>query len=144
MRSRSSRGNTSSRYNPVNEACVTVARSEPEPLTHSPPAGRPRKSISTDFAEVLPPPQLQTVRSAPSLRDRTTSCSSVVDVALSVIAWNPLCSGIPAAQNAASPFACHAPGVATGAEGHDGVGVASLARAKFGEERAHIRLKGCL
>src|SRR5579859_1820492 len=89
MRSRSSRGNTSSRYNPVNEACVTVARSEPEPLTHSTRAGRPRKSISSDLAEVLPPPQLQTVRSAPSLRDRETNRSSVVGVELFVIAWNP-------------------------------------------------------
>src|SRR5229473_3345408 len=80
MRSRSSRGSTSSKNNPVNEDSVTVARSEPEPLTHRMRAGRPRKSISSDLAEVLPPPQLQTERSAPSLRERATNCDSVVGV----------------------------------------------------------------
>src|SRR5947209_12077905 len=89
MRSRSSKGSTSSRYSPVNEASVTVARSEPEPLTHSTRAGRPRKSTSSALAEVLPPPQLQTERSAPSLRERATSCASIVDVEVSVIAAIP-------------------------------------------------------
>src|SRR5581483_11378605 len=89
MHSRSSRGSTSSRYNPVNEASVTVARSEPEPLTHRIRAGRPRKSISSDLAEVLPPPQLQTERSAPSLRERATNCVSVVGVRLFVMLMYP-------------------------------------------------------
>src|SRR3954447_24238878 len=89
MCSRSSKGSTSSRYSPVNEASVTVARSEPEPLTHSTRARRPRKSTSSALAEVLPPPQLQTERSAPSLRERATSCASIVDVEVSVIASIP-------------------------------------------------------
>src|SRR2546425_8790468 len=89
MRSRSSKGSTSSRYSPVNEASVTVARSEPEPLTHSTRAVRPRKSTSSALAEVLPPPQLQTERSAPSLRERATNCASIVDVEVSVIASIP-------------------------------------------------------
>src|SRR6266702_4562128 len=90
MRSRSSRGSISSIYSPVNEASVTVARSEPEPLTHSIRAGRPRKSTSSALAEVLPPPQLHTERSAPSLRERATSCASVVGMETCVIASNPL------------------------------------------------------
>src|SRR5256714_3660411 len=89
MRSRSSRGSTSSRYSPVNDASVTVARSEPEPLTHKIRMGRPRKSISSALAEVLPPPQLQIERSAPSLRERATSCASTVDVETSVIVSHP-------------------------------------------------------
>src|SRR2546427_5231928 len=89
MRPRSSRGSTSSRYNPVNEASVTVARSEPEPLTHSTRAGRPRKSTSSALAEVLPPPQLQIERSAPSLRERATSCASTVDTETFAITANP-------------------------------------------------------
>src|SRR5215469_1003618 len=90
MRSRSSRGSTSSRYSPVKEASVTVARSEPEPLTHRIRAGRPRKSSSSALAEVLPPPQLHTERSAPSLRERATSCASVVGMETCAIASNPL------------------------------------------------------
>src|SRR5579864_38146 len=90
MRSRSNRGTTSSRNNPVNEASVTVARSEPEPLTHKIRAGRPRKSTSSALAEVLPPPQLQIERSAPSLRERATSCASVVGVEIRAIVSNPL------------------------------------------------------
>src|SRR5712691_2250479 len=89
MRSRSSSGSTSSRNSPVNEASVTVARSEPEPLTHRIRAGRPRKSVSRDLAEVLPPPQLQIERSAPNLRERATSCASTVDVETSVMASYP-------------------------------------------------------
>src|SRR5947199_10328154 len=89
MRSRSSRGSTSSRNSPVNEASVTVARSEPEPLTHRIRAGRPRKSISSDLAEVLPPPQLQIERSAPSLRERATNCDRVVGVEIFVMALHP-------------------------------------------------------
>src|SRR5215472_15408854 len=91
MRSRSSKGSISSIYSPVNEASVTVARSEPEPLTHKIYIGRPRKSISSALAEVLPPPQLQIERSAPSLRERATSCASVVGVVIGVIAspWYP-------------------------------------------------------
>src|SRR5438093_13236909 len=88
MRSRSNKGSTSSRYSPVKEACVTVARSDPEPFTHRIRAGRPRKSTSSALAEVLPPPQLHTERSAPSLRERATSCASVVGVEISVIASN--------------------------------------------------------
>src|SRR6266480_71454 len=89
MRSRSRRGSTSSRYSPVNEASVTLARSDPEPLTHRTRAGRQRKSTSSALAEVLPPPQLHTERSAPSLRERATSCASVLDVEISVIASFP-------------------------------------------------------
>src|SRR5438876_10377971 len=89
MRSRSNRGSISSRYSPVNEASVTVARSEPEPLTHRIRAGRPRKSTSSALAEVLPPPQLQIERSAPSLRERATSCASTVGTETSVIVLNP-------------------------------------------------------
>src|SRR5690242_9850605 len=89
MRSRSSRGSRSSIYSPVNEASVTVARSEPEPLTHRIRAGLPRKSTSSALAEVLPPPQLQTERSAPSLRERATNCASTVDVETDVIVLNP-------------------------------------------------------
>src|SRR5260370_41986965 len=89
MRSRSTRGSTSSIYSPVNEASVTLARSEPEPLTHRIRAGRPRKLTSSALAEVLPPPQLQIERSAPSLRERATSCASTVDVEVSVIVLNP-------------------------------------------------------
>src|SRR5258706_8924082 len=92
MRSRSSRGRRSSINSPVNEVSVAVARSEPEPLTHSIRAGRPRKSTSSAFAEVLPPPQLQTVRSAPSLRDRATSCASVVETDPLVIVYMLLVS----------------------------------------------------
>ncbi len=68
---------------------VTLARSEPEPLTHRIRACRPRKSISVALAEVLPPPQLQIERSAPSLRERATSCASVVGVETLVIVSNP-------------------------------------------------------
>src|SRR5215831_5807746 len=89
MRSRSSKGSTSSRFRPVNEAAVTLARSEPEPLTHRIRVERPRKSISSALAEVLPPPQLQTERSAPSLRERATNCASTVDVETDVIVLNP-------------------------------------------------------
>src|SRR5438552_583699 len=78
MRSRSKRGSTSAIYSPVNEASVTVARSEPEPFTQRIRARRPRKSTSSALAEVLPPPQLQIERSAPSLRERATNCDSVV------------------------------------------------------------------
>src|SRR5260221_430437 len=85
MRSRSNRGSTSSRNSPVNDASVTVARSEPEPLTHRMRAGLPRKSTSSALAEVLPPPQLQIERSAPSLRERATSWSSVVGIETCVI-----------------------------------------------------------
>ena len=42
MRSRSSRGSTSSSRKPVNDAAVTVARSDPDPFTHSTRVGRPR------------------------------------------------------------------------------------------------------
>ena len=49
---------------------MTVAKSEPLPFTQSTSRSRPRKSASTDFAEVLPPPQLQTRRSAPSRLER--------------------------------------------------------------------------
>src|SRR5437879_542171 len=89
MRSRSKRGSTSAIYSPVNEASVTLARSEPEPLTHRIRAGRPRKLTSSALAEVLPPPQLQIERSAPSLRERATSCASTVDVEVSVMVLNP-------------------------------------------------------
>src|SRR5205823_10059229 len=89
MRSRSSRGSISSIYSPVNEASVTVARSEPEPLTHRIRAGRPRKSTPSALAEVLPPPQLQIERSAPSMRERATSCARVVDTETFVIVLNP-------------------------------------------------------
>src|SRR5947209_16297682 len=89
MRSRSKRSSTSAIYSPVNEASVTLARSEPEPLTHKIRMGRPRKSISSALAEVLPPPQLQIERSAPSLRERATSCASTVDVETSVIVSHP-------------------------------------------------------
>src|SRR2546421_5495726 len=89
MRSRSNRGSTSSRYSPVNEASVTLARSEPEPFTHRIRAGSPRKLTSRALAEVLPPPQLQIERSAPSLRERATSCASTVDTETFVIASNP-------------------------------------------------------
>src|SRR5437762_10547051 len=89
MRSRSTSGSTSSIYSPVDEAAVTVARSEPEPLTHRIRARRPRKSISSALAEVLPPPQLQIERSAPSLRERATSCASTVDVEISFITSHP-------------------------------------------------------
>src|SRR6266702_8034374 len=89
MRSRSSRGSISSIYSPVNEASVTVARSEPEPLTHRIRAGRPRKSTSSALAEVLPPPQLHTERSAPSLRERATSCASTVDTETFAITVHP-------------------------------------------------------
>src|SRR5579884_4195064 len=83
MRPRSSSGSTSSRNNPLNDASVQVARSEPEAFTHRIRAGRPRKSISSALAEVLPPPQLQIERSAPSLRERATNCANIVDIALS-------------------------------------------------------------
>src|SRR5207249_11043213 len=89
MRSRSSRGSRSSRYRPVNEASVTLARSEPEPLTHRIRVERPRKSTSSALAEVLPPPQLQIERSAPSLRERATSCASTVGVETYVIFLKP-------------------------------------------------------
>src|SRR5438874_1584713 len=89
MRSRSSKGGISSIYSPVNEASVTVARSEPEPLTQRIRAVRPRKSTSSALAEVLPPPQLQTERSAPSMRDRATSCASTVDAETFAITANP-------------------------------------------------------
>src|SRR5438093_839105 len=89
MRSRSKRGSTSAIYSPVNEASVTLARSEPEPLTHRIRARRPRKSTSSALAEVLPPPQLQIERSAPSLRERATSCASTVGTETSVIVLNP-------------------------------------------------------
>src|SRR5947207_15775043 len=89
MRSRSSRGSISSIYSPVKEASVTVARSEPEPLTHRIRAGLPRKSISSALAEVLPPPQLQIERSAPSLRERATNWANMVDVETYVIFLNP-------------------------------------------------------
>src|SRR5207253_847921 len=85
MRSRSKRGSTSAIYSPVNEASVTLARSEPEPLTHRIRARRPRKSTSSALAEVLPPPQLQIERSAPSLRERATSCANTVGTETSVI-----------------------------------------------------------
>src|SRR5713226_4585369 len=90
MRSRSNRGSTSSRNSPVNDAPVTVARSEPDPFTHTTSACRPRKSTSSVLAEVLPPPQLQIARSAPSLRERATSWASVVGIETYVIASNPL------------------------------------------------------
>ena len=89
MRSRSNRGMTSSIESPVNEASVTLARSEPEPFTHNTRTGYPRKSVSRDLAEVLPPPQLQTERSAPSLRERATSCARVVGAETSVIVISP-------------------------------------------------------
>src|SRR2546426_5980470 len=89
MRSRFNRGSTSSRYSPVNEACVTVARSEPEPLTHRIRVERPRKSTSSALAEVFPPPQLQIERSAPSLRERATSCASTVGTETLVMLLNP-------------------------------------------------------
>src|SRR2546421_1529271 len=89
MRSRSRRGSTSSRYNPVNDPSVTVTRSEPDPLTHRIRTCRPRKSTSSALAEVLPPPQLAIERSAPSLRERTTNCASVVGVELFSIGLNP-------------------------------------------------------
>src|SRR5438105_8238137 len=89
MCSRSSKGSTSSRYSPVNEASVTVARSEPEPLTHKIRVERPRKSTSSALADVLPPPQLQIERSAPSLRERATSCASVVGIETFAITANP-------------------------------------------------------
>jgi hypothetical protein len=41
------------------------------------------------LAEVLPPPQLQTARSAPSLRERATNCDSVVGVEIFVMALHP-------------------------------------------------------
>src|SRR5919201_5831890 len=75
MGSRSSKGSTSSSRKPVNDAAVTVARSDPDPFTHSTRVGRPRRSGSTVFDEVLPPPQLHTARSAPSLFERATSAS---------------------------------------------------------------------
>src|SRR5258708_30699533 len=90
MRSLSKGGSTSSRNKPVNESSVTDARSEAEPLTHRISAGRPRKSISLALAEVLPPPQLQIERSAPSLRERATSWANVVGMETCVIASNPL------------------------------------------------------
>src|SRR6266550_6120953 len=93
MRSRSNKGSTSSRYSPVKEASVTVARSDPEPFTHRIRAGRSRKSTSSALAEVLPPPQLQIERSAPNLRERATSCDSTVDVETSVIESYPFISG---------------------------------------------------
>src|SRR6266699_5547819 len=93
MRSRWSKGMTSSRESPVNEASVTLARSEPEPFTHNTRNGDPRKSVSRDLAEVLPPPQLQIERSAPNLRERATSCDRTVDVETSVIASYPFISG---------------------------------------------------
>src|SRR5947199_7751625 len=103
MRSRSNRGSISSRYSPVNEASVTVARSEPEPLTHRIRAGRPRKSTSSALAEVLPPPQLQIERSAPSLRERATSCASTVDVEISFIASYPFINTLNTHQAEPSP-----------------------------------------
>src|SRR5215475_1839338 len=77
MRSRSSNGARSLRERPVNDVALTVARSEPEPFTHNTRARRPRKSVSFDLALVLPPPQLQTERSAPRRRERATNWSSV-------------------------------------------------------------------
>src|SRR2546428_11531699 len=107
MRSRSKRGSTSTIYSPVNEACVTLARSEPEPLTHSTRARRPRKSTSSALAEVLPPPQLQTERSAPSLRERATNCASIVDVEVSVIASIPSLSQIKTSPQVSNQHYCH-------------------------------------
>src|SRR5947209_1516270 len=89
MRSRSSRGSISSIYSPVNEASVTVARSEPEPLTHKIRVERPRKSTSSALADVLPPPQLQIERSAPTLRDTATSCASTINTETFAITANP-------------------------------------------------------
>src|SRR5437764_10014833 len=103
MRSRSTRGSTSSIYSPVNEASVTLARSEPEPLTHRIRAGRPRKLTSSALAEVLPPPQLQIERSAPSLRERATSCASTVDVEVSVMASHPFIIKLTIHQTEPSP-----------------------------------------
>src|SRR5262249_37484831 len=62
--------------NPAKFAVVQTARSAPLPFTQSVRVGRPRKSISVVFALVLPPPQLQIVRSAPRRRDRATSSTS--------------------------------------------------------------------
>src|SRR5438876_11144970 len=89
VRSRSKTGSTSATYSPVNAASVTLARSEPEPLTHRIRARRPRKSTSSALAEVLPPPQLQIERSAPSLRERATSCASTVGTETSAITSHP-------------------------------------------------------
>ena len=50
-------------------ASVTVARSEPEPLTYSTSTGRPKRSVSTTFTEVFPPPCMTSAGSAPSSRD---------------------------------------------------------------------------
>src|SRR5579871_6071443 len=154
MRSRSSRGSTSSRYNQVNEAPVTAARSEPEPLTHRTRTGRPRKSISSDLAEVLPPPQLQMLRSAPNLRERATSCANVVVVLSAMIVnYHPrcndaiigfLCSGIAASDGAGDTFAGDALGIATGAKGRDGIRIQPLALAKLCQQGTHVGLVSCL
>src|SRR5947209_8689634 len=134
MRSRSKRGSTSAIYSPVNEACVTLARSEPEPLTHRIRVDRPRKSISSALAEVLPPPQLQIERSAPSLHERATNCASTVDVETDVIISNPffvkmkllLGTGIAATDGTGYPLPRHTLGVATSQESRNGVGITPL------------------
>src|SRR5258706_7583839 len=161
MRSRSSRGRRSSINSPVNEASVTVARSEPEPFTHRIRAGRPRKSTSSALAEVLPPPQLQTVRSAPSLRDRATSCASVVDTDTLVIVYIllaskgnyamkkkatsvDLCAGIAAGRGDGNPLACYTISISAVAQCRDGIGVQPLTGAHLSQQRTYIGLVGRL
>src|SRR5215472_13477907 len=48
---------------------------------------------------------------------------------------------IATAHGAGGSLACHPFTIATGAECRNWVGIAPLAHAEFGEERAHIRLK---
>src|SRR5205085_10649875 len=141
MRSRSSRGSTSSRYSPVNDASVQVARSEPEPLTHRIRAGRTRKSTSSALAEVLPPPQLAIERSAPNLRERATSCARVVNVEICVIALIlPLSPWIPTTRETGNSLPCHTLSISTDTESCYGIGIATLAGTSFSQQWANIRL----
>src|SRR5215216_4728359 len=62
---RSSSGRTSSNLSPVNCSALMVARSVPDPLTHSTSTSRPAWSFSLALVEVLPPPKFATARSRP-------------------------------------------------------------------------------
>ena len=63
-------GRSSSSRRPAKPSVVIVARSVPEPFTHSTRTSRPVWSVVVSFAEVLPPPTFATARSAPRRLER--------------------------------------------------------------------------
>src|SRR5437868_8660324 len=110
-------------------------------------AGRPRKSTSSALAEVLPPPQLQTERSAPSLRERATSCASIVEGEVSVMMLYPflfqakgLRTRIAAGGLERCALLCYPLSILTGLKRCKGSGIESLSPAHLRQQAALIRL----